>query len=547
MGWPYQFLELTSDEKNRRRELLDRYALYAQVSILIPFVLYAVARFCVWLAHGKGWFRLGYSPLGQLPGVAASTRAKYVQSRTALQRRRKVQWWLEDEFAPGWGLRGRWIAAIVWALWLLVLCLLHTGNDYIHITKRFGIIAASQMPLLFLLSMRTRFSPLTTVLRSSHEHMIHWHQLCARIVMTLIGLHGAWYLNFYLQKGILRDRLQHQHPLTGLIALMMICAIATTSLEKVRRWSYRIFIYCHISAGLAIWLVLLFHAKPLRLYAAQSLAIYAVDRVLRYYDTITASPIITEIPQTNLLKVVLPIAPRKLARFGTSPGQHIYLSFPVTDRWPWWKSLLSNPFTVADISTGQITLVLRARQGPVTRMLLKHAGHVKGAPMLNIEGPYGGFPPMLEIASGVDRVLLVAGGSEQLGDDRIHFVWALKSAAEAGWTLDSEEQRSVQRSNISIYLTGSNPNGNYGEVSDDNGVEMNVLQYNNTAISGLQTQTGRPDLRKLVDDMMSYRTEERVAVIYCGPKNMGRELRYHAGRWVAKGRHVKWHEECFGW
>ncbi|KAF7713706.1 Uncharacterized protein PECH_000898 [Penicillium ucsense] len=378
--------------------------------------------------------------------------------------------------------------------------------------------------------------------------------------MILIGLHGAWYLNFYLQKGILRDRLQHQHPLTGLIALMMICTIATTSLGKVRRWSYRIFIYCHISAGLAIWLALLFHAKPLRLYAAQSLAIYAVDRVLRYYDTITASPIITEIPQTNLLKVVLPIAPRKLARFGTSPGQHIYLSFPVTNRWPRWKSLLTNPFTVADISKGEITLVLRARQGPVTRMLQKHAGHVKGAPMLNIEGPYGGFPPMLELASGVDRVLLVAGGigatfilpvymalQEQLGDDRIHFVWALKSAAEAGWTLDSEEQRLLQRSNISIYLTGSNPIGNYGEVSDNNGVEMNALQHNNTAISGLQTQTGRPDSRTLVDDMMSYRTEEGVAVIYCGPKSMGRELRYHAGRWVAKGRHVKWHEECFGW
>lgn len=37
-------------------------------------------------------------------------------------------WWLEGEVAPGWGLRGHWIAAGAWACWLLFLCVHQTGD-----------------------------------------------------------------------------------------------------------------------------------------------------------------------------------------------------------------------------------------------------------------------------------------------------------------------------------------------------------------------------------------------------------------------------------
>jgi hypothetical protein len=54
-------------------------------------------------------------------------------------------------------------------------------------------------------------------------------------------------------------------------------------------------------------------------------------------------------------------------------------------------------------------------------------------------------------------------------------------------------------------------------------------------------------LKDIVDETFSYHVDERVAVIFCGPQGMGRELRNHVGKWVARGRAVVWHQESFGW
>lgn len=95
-------------------------------------------------------------------------------------------------------------------------------------------MAAAQLPLLFLLSMRTRFSPLVIIFGSSHEQLIHWHRICGRVIMILLLLHGTWYINYFVQNGILADRIRQQHPITGLISISLIATIASTSLERVR-------------------------------------------------------------------------------------------------------------------------------------------------------------------------------------------------------------------------------------------------------------------------------------------------------------------------
>lgn len=129
MGWPYHFLDLTPDEKNHRRELLGQYAFYSQLSVLIPILGYGIYRLCMWLFARKGAFDVAYSALRQVPGSTESTRqSKDVSFKVIARRWRSVQWWLNDEVAPNWGMRGRWIAAIVWTLWLLVLCVLQTGH-----------------------------------------------------------------------------------------------------------------------------------------------------------------------------------------------------------------------------------------------------------------------------------------------------------------------------------------------------------------------------------------------------------------------------------
>lgn len=55
----------------------------------------------------------------------------------------------------------------------------------------------------------------------------------------------------------------------------------------------------------------------------------------------------------------------------------------------------------------------------------------------------------------------------------------------------------------------------------------------------------RPDLKKLVDDLFKHGSEERVAIIVCGPNSMARELKEHLGVWVMKGRSIWFHNEGF--
>jgi hypothetical protein len=84
-------------------------------------------------------------------------------------------------------------------------------------------------------------------------------------------------------------------------------------------------------------------------------------------------------------------------------------------------------------------------------------------------------------------------------------------------------------------------------AAQEEGTEMDELRESDDTIGGLKPLAGRPDLKDIVDETFSYHADERVAVIFCGPQGMGRELRGHIGKWVSKGREVIWHEESFGW
>lgn len=87
--------------------------------------------------------------------------------------------------------------------------------------------------------------------------------------------------------------------------------------------------------------------------------------------------------------------------------------------------------------------------------------------------------------------------------------------------------------NIKIYITG--------RKGDD---QFNDMKWAEQRINGGRE---RPDLRNIVDEVLGAGKGEKVAVLFCGPEGMARELRTHVGRWVHRGRDVWWHDERFGW
>lgn len=424
-----------------------------------------------------------------------------------------------------------------------------------------------------MLSMKSSASPIGFLMQMSHEELNPWHRINGRIIYGLLLAHAAWYLNAFIQRGILLNKLTDIIIIIGLTGIFLLTVIVTSSLESVRRWSYRVFFLLHLIIGVSLLPLLFFHAEHLRFYIIEALIVFVVDIVCRKIDTATGFATITKVPYTKLVKLKILLPASKLVKFRAAAGQHVYLSIPpestpLSTSAPSIHDTLYNPFTVADVSATDITLVVRSLHGPTTKALEKLATLTKARPPINIEGPYGSVRKFPDLATNYDRVLLVAGGvgatftipiyrelRDQLetqgkSSDHIQLIWTMRSSAEASWASESPESglSLAEDENVHVFFTrGSTSERNHPEDANppDGSVELQTMQEINAPIS---TGGGRdrPDLRKIVDETFRHGGEDRVAVLVCGPKGMARELRRHVSRWVDRGREVFWHDESFG-
>lgn len=389
--------------------------------------------------------------------------------------------------------------------------------------------------------------------------------------MAFLVAHALLYLNYFVQKGDVSTRLQSRPAVTGLMAITLLSVLVSTSLEIIRRWSYRIFFFFHLIIGLIILPILFFHEKPLVIYTLEALAIFVADRILRQMATVVEPATITRIPHTDLLKVQVSIPESKLTRFHGKSAQHVFVGFPSDQKFGDANRLLSNPFTIADVSQGELTLVLRAGRGPTTQTLWSHADKYMSKVMVSLEGPYSLKESIVAHALEHDRILLVAGGigatfmipifralrehiePQDNGVERLSLTWALRSAAEGEWATDLAEGIFQPGSPIHIHLTRQNQIYSQEQVSDTaplaENMEMEDLDQSSETmmIGGIKGTLGRPNIRSIVDNTFRNGTRESVAVFFCGPQEMSCDLRAALEPWVQKGRSVYWHQENFGW
>ena len=442
------------------------------------------------------------------------------------------------------------------------------SKDYMHLTKRFGIVAVSQLPVQYALALK-KLSPVGRVLRSSHEEVNRWHRALGRAVYLLLCLHTAFYLNYFVQNGILGRRMTDLVPLLGAAAFAGLSALSATAVRAVRRRSYRVFFVTHLLVALALPVfVISHHPSNTALYLAEAVALFAVDLVLRKRRTFAAAASLTPVPApgpADLVRIVIPVPHQQtMEEFRRTPGAHVYLSVPPASR----RSsrlifdFLFNPFTVAAVGDGDdpsLTIVARRRDGPLTRYLARLAEDAAGADApatvhLEVEGPYGCASRIADALTGnrFDRVLLVAGGvgasfvvplyrhmlAENPSDARVRVVWAVRRASDAAWAVEGGGADSILDDHrAQLFVTAD------GDADDDVGRRDGEFEMRRMR----DRETSRPDLGKVVDEVFRRGAEERVAVLVCGPASMARELRKHVGVWVAKGRTVFWHSEGFGW
>ncbi|EGY17138.1 uncharacterized protein VDAG_00820 [Verticillium dahliae VdLs.17] len=610
MAWPYRFLTLSPEEVQLRRQALDRYAIYAQISALLPIFISLTQRIVERYTRGREVTRGAYDVVPDSP--LYKCRKGTVVGRW-LAKVRIVQWWSRDEViinGQSWGTRDQWMVGMASMIWMLVLCIAGTGEDYLHFTKRLGTIATALMPFQYLLILKS-FSPLAWVFNTSHETLNRWHRVLARVITALLILHAACYLNYFAQVGILQRRLFAPVVFAGVVAFAGLNLLNTTALRAVRAWSYRVFFITHLVVAMAIPPLIFIHAPSARLSVGTALVLFLADIAMRRLRTTTSQATLETIPGTTLVKIMASIPGPKVNAFRAKPGAHIYLSIPAAAR-PIASNdallyeFLFNPFTVADVDdhTGALTLVARQHDGPLTRRLAQFAQHggmampssttttvfpaAAATVPLSIEGPYGtASRHFAQIASPrTDRVLLIAGGvgatfavplyRAVLADHpaaKVELVWAIRAAGDATWAVTGRGDSVLEDENVNIFLTGDLGVGTAvgvseprrasfasssdagGGASGDAGEELSSLYRDRRRAGGgggggrwtSSHSRRRPDLRRIIDDTFRGGPDERVAVLVCGPASMAREVRRHVGAWVYRGRDVFFHDESFGW
>ncbi|KAF2020578.1 hypothetical protein BU24DRAFT_445776 [Aaosphaeria arxii CBS 175.79] len=587
----YEFVTLDDDQKHARRMLLEFYPWIAQWSVLTVFLIFQLCFLASWI--GRRGLESQMRP--RSPSFNKRDGVLLVWLRRAQETFHAWVWWMHRPLFRNWGTRGEWIGGGIWFIWLMSLSIIQTGNDFLHLTKRFGIIGASQLPLHYLLAMRSPWSPIQMLTRLSHEQLKSAHKILGRIVYVLFILHAAFYLYFFIAAGVLAKRIKDRDVIFGIISLAFFTIISTTALEQVRRRNYRLFYISHISFANVVILAMFLHVSHIRIYVWEVIAVNAIHLLSRSLSVRKRPGTVKLLPGTNLVEVRIPLSPGDPA-LKWLPGQHVYLTKPTQNAatLPFYEELLlmtqTNPFTIASLPSEDRHLLLVARPlNGTTKHLAdlartwsssSHANDTPPTIPLAIEGPYGASTRLPDF-SAFDEVLLVAGGvgatfivplfrhvtgskvASNAGAPHVHLAWAVRSLAETRWASDAfalagdggdENGDGSVDGDVKIYVTGSSstPGPQVGASEADIELAENEQLLSGAdeeeagpAAKGVTVARGRPDVVGIVDEVFA--KGSRVAVFCCGPKALTERLGRAMEPWVRKGYDVYYHDETFGW
>jgi NAD(P)H-flavin reductase len=482
---------------------------------------------------------------------------------------RRVSWILNTTYLSEFGPLNVQLTGILYLGWLLFLIFRHTGHDYLHLTKAFGHVAVSQLPLHYLLAFKTPRSPVTLATGLTHERLNAYHRLFGRIVHGLLATHAMLYVNFFVAKDLLSKRIQDKDVRLGIIAFWLVNVLGLLALPTMRKKAYhKLFYQSHVIISALVPLALFFHVPYTKRYVLQAGVFWLANGLFRSYTSGSTHMRCEAVKDTSLIKVTLTFD-KSLPFADWVPGQHLYLR----------RGLLGprNPFTIVEINDSsekrerKLSLIARDLSGPQTGALAQTAA-TRSAEEISIEGPYGDashyVPRLAALGKRAGQTVLFTGGVGATyalpiylhmlgarGDTAgLSLIWFVKKRAEARWGVDLLGNSS-QTPDVEIYVTQ--------RVQ----TEETKLQ----AVKGINITdlTPRPNMTTLVDDVMIpmanrgsngslfsnskrdprkvKRSHEKVTMLVCGPPSLSHNLRYAVGKHViGYGRQVDWFEEQFG-
>lgn len=584
-------LSLTPAQIEARRRQLDQAGYYAW---LTPIVLVLGVYLC------RKATRLLTSPPASSTKKPAAARSAPSQIQIIT---RRISWILGTTYIPEFGPLHVQLVGLVYTLWLLFLVFRNTGEDYMHLTKAFGHVAISQLPIHYLLSFKTPRSPIKLATGLTHETLNPYHRLLGRIIHFLLAAHGVMYLRFFIQLNVLAKRIKDRDVRLGLAAFWAFNFLGLLAIPPIRRKVYHaVFYRSHVLLSAMVLPLLFFHVPYTRKYILQAGLFWVVGGMTRGKATVEARMRTQQIQGTELVEVKLTVdkasANRSFVHHAV-PGAHVYIQSKALGP--------KSPFTILNVGIAplssddkpeaELTLIVRNLGGPQTRFLAQLAAEKRELEVF-VEGCYGeaidyvpdhlyhpfaaSFPPGVSLASN-HPILLVAGGIGatftlpmylQLVDMRgdstgVKFVWMVRTLEDARWgiTLLEEQRRDRDEvaADVDIYVTRpskSSDGSSSSYSSSRKGLTIHNSKSRRPALSSiispvLQASGSRSSSPPPLISSFSRRSPDprkrarhydtKLSVLSCGPPSLVRDLRREVGRHVALyGREVEWHEEVFG-
>ncbi|KAF2499676.1 hypothetical protein BU16DRAFT_480549 [Lophium mytilinum] len=264
----YEFLARTPELIVQRRIRLDQYANIAQISQLIVHLIILFCNFAASIPVSK---LAGKSQKGSVAVLARIARSLYFK--------------LGVNVGRGYGTYGQWIFGLAWTSWLGFLCIAETAPDYLHLTKRFGLIAASQLPMHYLLAMPHPYSPLQLLSKRSYALNMSVHKVTGKIIIAFFAIHISLYSIFFVQIDMFWTSIRHSNIVVALISAAILFTLGVTSTGLFRRRDYWWFYKIHLIGSVLILPLLFFHVNHIRIYLFESAIVLVMNAVLRMFSS----------------------------------------------------------------------------------------------------------------------------------------------------------------------------------------------------------------------------------------------------------------------
>ncbi|RXK42506.1 hypothetical protein M231_00060 [Tremella mesenterica] len=366
--------------------------------------------------------------------------------------------WMYVRTLPKWLFGWKSLSEIVWTVMYFAIALGLGMKDItlkpVNWSNQMGILAFAQTPLIVGLASKNNVISFLTGI--PYQHLNYLHRASGRLAFACSWAHMAGRIQHGLRGKTDIHSMTVRH---GIVAIIFLTLLSSSSLRVIRRLWYELFIVCHIVFAFLFLLFACLHYPEYIHWVWPAFLLWGLDRIvsglrmminslpitITYSLTSlprvqtksrgTATDCIVELVDKDVLRISVPMS------LPWSPGQHAFLSMPSISKWRFWEQ---HPHSISNLCVGpepKAVFIVRAHKG-FTGRLRDAITSDSSVVLAFVDGPYGKSP----VLGGYDSIILVAGGTGithclslflhiaiNQPDSHVKLIWNVRHASYIGW------------------------------------------------------------------------------------------------------------------